>query len=264
MKAHAISLETSARRVAARERGSAAGLDIDFFDAVDAGSSEAVGRILAQSAGPFRARYGRAQTRGELACLLSHNALCASVLGTDEAYVLVLEDDFIPLVSAACLRAIAGAGLARGADVLILGYAKVDDEMEQAIDVTNPLMDAVPVPGTNRVLGQRCHETTCGALSYVVSPRFVRAMATNVEYGRLADDWDYHKRLGMNVMHASPLCFREDFAGMTSSLETARAANGRRRIGRLPAFLRPSWRHALGMARRVQFFAGKIAKGSPR
>jgi hypothetical protein len=168
------------------------------------------------------------------------------------------------LVDSECLGAIVRTAAARNADVVVLGYAKVDDEMERAIDVTNPLMDAVAAPGTDRLVGHRCHETTCGALSYLVSQRFLRALAVDNDFGRLADDWDYHRRLGMNVMHASPLCFREDYSGMASALEKSRSVSSGRRPGRLPAFLRPPWRHALGMARRVQFLANKMTKGSPR
>lgn len=194
-----------------------------------------------------------------MACLLSHQALYRHLLLNPPAYQLILEDDFIPLKEAGTLERILLAAPRENADVVIMGYAKTDDEMEQAINITNPLMAKRQIVDTTQMIGLRCHETTCGALSYLVSPRFLQIMAANGDHGRLADDWDYHKQLGLKVMHVQPLCFREDFTGMTSSLEPARAVHNRKNP-RLPDFLRPPWRHALGLARRLQYCAENTFK----
>lgn len=259
MKAHVISLLESPRRSVAIRRAAETGLDIDFYDAVDASSSELVRTLSEASASAFQRRYGRSQTSGEMACLLSHQALYRHLSRNPPSYQLILEDDFVPLVEAGTLEQILLAAPRENADVVILGYAKTDDNMERAINVTNPLMARRQIAGTPQKIGLRCHETTCGALSYLVSPRFLQIMATNDEFGRLADDWAYHKQLGLKVMHVQPLCFREDFTGMASSLEPARAAYSRKKL-RLPEFLRPIWRHMLGVARRLQYCAEKTFK----
>jgi hypothetical protein len=253
MNAHVISLPGSTRRPAAGERAAGAGLTVRFFDAVDALASEDVSKLLNTSARSFQARYGRAQTRGELACLLSHQRLCRMLTSEEAAYQLILEDDFIPLAGAGELDGILAAAAARRADVVLLGYAKVDDDGEAAINLSNPLMEARSVPNGGRLLGYRCLETTCGALSYLCSRRFLEAMAGDNEYGRLADDWRYHEKLGLSIMHVKPLCFREDYRTMTSSLEGDRSALRAPSGTRLPPFLRPFWRRGWGTLRKLQY-----------
>lgn len=264
MKAHVISLPGSTRRANAGRRAAEAGIDLQFFDAVDAARSDVVADIGLRFAQSFVARFGRAQTPGELACLLSHQALYQKLASDQDAYALILEDDFIPLASAAELAAIRSAAAARGADVLILGYAKVDAEEERAINMSNPLMEAARATGTNRVIGYRCLETTCGALSYMCSRRFMEIMAGNRDYGRLADDWAYHRALGLRIMHVAPLCFREDYLTMASSLEGDRASlKGGARL-RLPPFLRPLWRRGCGTLRKLQYHFEKSSSALRR
>jgi glycosyl transferase, family 25 len=253
MKAHIISLPGSTRRAEAGRRAAEAGIDLHFFDAVDAARSRVVADVRPHSAQSFVARYGRAQTPGELACLLSHRMLYQKLASEQDTYVLILEDDFIPLTGAGELAAIRSAAAVRGADVVILGYAKVNAQEERAINMSNPLMEAARAAGTNRVLGYRCLETTCGALSYMCSRRFLEIMADTRDYGRLADDWAYHRTLGLRIMHVAPLCFREDYLTMASSLEGDRASlKGGARL-RLPPFLRPLWRHGCGTLRRLHY-----------
>jgi hypothetical protein len=253
MQAHVISLPGSPRRPESARRAADAGLQLRFFDAVDASTSEEVSERLGVAAPAFHARYRRRQTRGELACLLSHQQLCRMLAGEGAAYQLILEDDFIPLAGAGELDGILTAAAARRADVVLLGYAKVDDDGEAAINLSNPLMEARSVQNGGRLLGYRCLETTCGALSYLCSRRFMETMARDIEYGRLADDWCYQRELGLSIMHVKPLCFREDYRSMTSALEGDRSALNARSGIRLPPFLRPFWRRGWGTLRKLQY-----------
>jgi GR25 family glycosyltransferase involved in LPS biosynthesis len=255
MKAHVISLLQSPRRSVAMQRAASAGLDAEFFDAVDASIEPTLGAIMASSAQAFRARYGREQTKGELGNLLSHQALYRSLLLSPSGYHLILEDDFIPLVDAETLEKAKQLASDLNVDVLILGYSKVDDELEAALNITNPLMNAQRVPGTGIRIGQRCHESSCGVVSYLVGPRFLAVMSADEDFSHLTDDWTYHKELGLTILHAEPLCFREDFRRMPSSLESARADSAGGRRLRLPSVLRPAWRRCLGLFRRMQFHA---------
>ena len=262
MKAHVISLVRSQRRSQAASRAVAAGLTLEIFDAVDALADEAVRAGHGLAAASFRARYGRPQTMGELACLLSHQRLYEALAAKPDEYHLILEDDFVPLVDSTAIERIVSAGARHAADVVILGYAKVDAEEERAINLSNPLMDKRRIAGTDRAMGHRCIETTCGAVAYLCSSRFVKTMAHDIEYGRLADDWRYHQRLGFRIMHVKPLCFREDHAAMASSLDGERAAAISKSGVRLPPFLRPLWRRGCGLARMLRYrvwpsYAGK-------
>jgi glycosyl transferase family 25 len=265
MKAHAISLARSQRRSQAVSRAAAVGLTLEMFDAVDALTDETVRAEHDRAAASFRARYGRPQTIGELACLLSHQRLYEALAARQDDYHLVLEDDFVPLVDSTVIERITSAAATRVADVVILGYAKADAEDERGINLSNPLMEATPVTGTDRLIGFRCIETTCGALSYLCSRRFVEAMAADVDYGRLADDWSYHRKLGLRIMHVKPLCFREDYAVMASSLDGERAPAINKSGIRLPPFLRPLWRRSCGIVRMLRYhvspsYAGKSGR----
>lgn len=258
MKAHVISLPNSPRRYVASQRATAANLVINFIDAIDALTNPIVENVYSTSAKTFQIRYGRRQTLGELACLLSHQSLYQSLAKENPGYHLILEDDFIPLVDAKNLSEILSFAIHQGADLVLLGYAKVDDELERAINVSNPLMNTQAIPYFDHVIGQRCHETTCGAVSYFVSPKFLYKMSRNVDYGRLADDWTYHDQLGLKIMHVKPLCFLEDYLNMSSSLEPSRRNDSQKRWIRLPRFLRPLWRVVLGLIRRTQFHVNKL------
>jgi GR25 family glycosyltransferase involved in LPS biosynthesis len=258
MKAHVVSLLNSPRRNIASQRAASAGLEICFFDAIDASKDPLVERIYSTSAQPFQSRYGRSQTLGELATILSHQALYQSLLQWPSEYHLILEDDFIPLVDASLLQNVLTTSISQDADVVLLGYSKVDDELEMVINITNPLMNASSISGIDRDIGQRCQETTCGAVGYFVSPSFLNTMANNADYGRLADDWAYHAQFNLKIMHVNPLCFREDFGRMPSSLEAARAQSSLQNRTRLPRYLRPLWRRCLGVFRKTQFHVNNI------
>lgn len=257
MKANVISLTRSTRREEAAKRAAAAGLEIAFFDAIDASTNPLVSEIFARSVEPFRAHYGREQTLGELANLLSHQAVYKKLLqeGAGAGYALILEDDFIPLVDASVLKRVMDVAGSEGADIVILGYSKVDDELERALDTSNPLMRAIPVPSSKLELGRRCHESSCGVVSYLVNRRFLEIMTVDDDYGHLTDDWTYHERIGLKIFHVRPLCFREDFKRMPSALEGDRLNSKRKERLRLPAALRPLWRRCLGVFRKLQFHA---------
>lgn len=253
MKAHVISLVRSQRRSQAASRAVAAGLTLEIFDAVDALTDEVVKVGHGRAAASFLARYGRPQTMGELACLLSHQRLFEALAARQDEYHLVLEDDFVPLVDSTAIQRIVSAAASRAADVVILGYAKMDAEEERGNNLSNPLMDTSRVAGTDRVIGHRCFESTCGALAYLCSSRFIRTMARDTEYGRLADDWRYHQALGLRIMHVKPVCFREDYAAMASSLDGDRATAISKSGIRLPPFLRPLWRRSCGVVRMLRY-----------
>jgi glycosyl transferase family 25 len=262
MKAHVISLARSQRRSQAAARAVAASLTLEIFEAVDALTDEAVRAGHGPAAASFRTRYGRSQTMGELACLLSHQRLYEALAARKDEYHLILEDDFVPLVHSTVLESIVSAAATRAADVVILGYSKVDAEEERGINLSNPLMDTRSIAGTDRAMGHRCLETTCGAVAYLCSSRFVKTMARDTQYGRLADDWRYHQALGVRIMHVKPLCFREDYAAMASSLDGQRAPAISKSGIRLPPFLRPLWRRSCGVVRMLRYhvrpsYAGK-------
>jgi GR25 family glycosyltransferase involved in LPS biosynthesis len=256
MKANIISLKQSPRRGEAVERATEAGFDTFFFDAIDASTNPIVKTIAPRSGDSFRAQYGRDQTLGELANLLSHQALYKQLLKDDiTGYHLILEDDFIPLVNASVLDNVVKVAENAGADVVILGYSKVDDELEHALDISNPLMKAIPIPSSHLEIGQRCHESSCGVVSYFVNSRFLELMVADEDYGHLTDDWTYHEKLRLKIFHVRPLCFREDFKRMSSALEADRSSSKGEAPIRLPAPLRPLWRHCLGVFRKAQFYA---------
>ncbi len=133
MKAYVISLLNSPRRNITSQRAMSAGLGICFFDAIDASKDPLVERVYSTSAQQFQSRYGRSQTLGELANLLSHQALYQSLVQCPSEYHLILEDDFIPLVDASFLQKVLTTAISQDADVVLLGYSKVDEELEVKI-----------------------------------------------------------------------------------------------------------------------------------
>lgn len=251
---HVVSLPNSPRRLSARIRAKKSKIILNFYDALDARSNTLIANQLNISAASFKTRYGRSQTIFELACLLSHRSLYNKLLlESNVAYFLILEDDFVPLLQPNLLNSIILESSKFSADIVLLGYSKVNEVTENAINISNPFIPCIRLLPHTHSIGFRCVETTCGAVSYVVSRNFLETVSSKNNYGVLADDWSYYASLGLKVMHISPLCFREDFIAMESSLEPTRNLASGNRI-RLPRILRNPWRYCLGFSRFILFY----------
>ena len=260
LEADVISLAESPRRALALERAARVGLPLNFFDAIDASLNVIPADLTEAARLAFFARYGRLQSTGELACLLSHHYLYKTLTKSPRDFFLILEDDFVPLGNVSQIANVVMTMKAANADVVILGYSKVDDEDEKAINLSNPLVDSLPVFGTSGKIGYRCLETTCGAVSFICNRRFLEVASADDDFGRLADDWDYYKERGINVTHLTPLMFREDYMSMPSSLEEGRYRLGFKKNFRLPAIFRTPWRTALGLVRWWKYKLSKLYK----
>jgi GR25 family glycosyltransferase involved in LPS biosynthesis len=261
--ANVISLRNSTRRGLVLERASRAGLLVHFHDAVDASGLSLTSDLAKSASDTFMGRYGRSQSLGELACLLSHMKLYSELLDLHEGPYVILEDDFYLLGDVGEIHSVIRAMNDQGVDVVILGYSKVDDDDERAINICNPLMESSPVFSTGRRIGFRCIETTCGAVSFICNNRFLRIASTSIDYGRLADDWAYYRDCGVSIGHLQPLIFREDYRVLRSDLEDERAMNStllnQRKI-RIPQLYREQWRQILGGYRKIRYKLNRLRR----
>ena len=223
MQANIISLINSPRRAIALNRSTSFGFAPIFFDGVDARTYKFDDLFFENSNRLFQSRYGRLQSKVELATLLSHRNLYKALLKTGNEFNLILEDDFIPLVDSSVVMGILDAIVSGGFDVVILGYPRCDEFVEEKINQANPIKNPkFFIKKDGLAIGQRCIETTCGCLSYIVTKSFLTKVAAFDSFGYLADDWDYYASKKIKIAHATPLIFREDYKNMASTMSPTR------------------------------------------
>jgi GR25 family glycosyltransferase involved in LPS biosynthesis len=246
MIAYIISLINSDRRKIATARAVNLNLKFEFFDAVDGISDENIPSILQVNNEVFKRRYKvrRDFLSRELGALLSHQNLYRKIksLNNNCGPYLILEDDFFPLLTYAELEKIRNFLMDSKIDLLILGYSRVDNRQEAIINYTNPLFELKKIPGTKFHIGERSFESTCGSVAYFASQSFINRMSKDIELARLSDDWNYHKSIGIRINHITPLCFREDYTNLKSSVDFLRKAQGIKKPKQLPAAIKPFWR----------------------
>lgn len=259
MNANIISLKNSPRRGHAYAMAIQCGLVPIFFDAVDAKTLKINNSDLIRSNELFHMRYGRAHSIVELATLRSHRNLYQSLLEKSEEYSLILEDDFIPLSNSHLLVDIITAMEANNIEVCILGYPRCDDVLEEKINQSNPIKTPIRITaGNHTIIGQRCIETTCGCLGYIVSRSFLNKALRLDSYGYLADDWVHYAENGVKITHAMPAIFREDFINTPSTMSLMRNKVLRDPIYKkflkfTPRFLSKISRIAIGKYRLIRY-----------
>jgi glycosyl transferase, family 25 len=223
MLANIISIKDSSRRAAAIQRGNECGIVLRFYDACNYINDSILSHSDEFDIAKFRKRYKRNPASGEIGVFMSHFKLWSDLRLEKKGYHLVLEDDFIPKISADNLKNIILAAK-EDYDVIILGYSKVDKNVEKIISITNPIKPKYSF-GQYKI-GKKFHESTCGALSYVVNDSFFdKVLVENMKPFFLIDDWSVFKKMGVNILHVSPLCFYEDYKEMGSSIEKSGRAS---------------------------------------
>ena len=220
MIANVVSIEGSGRRVVAAKRGFHSEIELSFFDAFNYVSlpiSELVNEFDVKK---FEKIYGRQPASGEIGALLSHFSLWKKLLDDkSRQYHLILEDDFVPRVSSSEILDILDIldMDSESCDVIILGYSKVDQKIEDVINTVNPVH--VVCKTRNHVIGRKFHETTCGAVAYIASRKFMKKiLSSNEKPYFLIDDWRVFKEKGFNICHVKPLCFYEDYLEIPSDI----------------------------------------------
>ena len=218
MLANVISIKNSSRRLEAKKRGNQFGFNVCFFDASDYVKKSISDLSNEFDIEKFNERYGRNPASGEIGVFMCHFRLWEK-LSKDltQDYHLILEDDFLPQATAKEIDEIINCTKNKY-DVIILGYSKVDSQLEDAISIINPIK-AKYFSGPHK-LGRKFHESTCGALSYVVQDSFFDKVIVNAEKpSYLIDDWSIFKKMGVKILHVSPLCFYEDYKNMSSNID---------------------------------------------
>jgi glycosyl transferase family 25 len=218
MLANVISISKSPRRELARKKGAEFGFEIQFFRATNYVKRATQELTSEFDFNKFYDRYGRPPSSGEIGVFMSHFALWRKLKEKGEGGAhLILEDDFLPKATAKIIDNII-LSTKGDYDVIILGYSKVDKEIEGVISLMNPLN--VRYTSGHYKVGKKFHESTCGALSYVVKSSFFdKVLINGLKPYYLIDDWTVFKKMGVNILHVTPLCFHEDYKNLSSSID---------------------------------------------
>lgn len=219
--ANILSLPSSVRREYAIKRTEDIGLKAAFFDATQADELD-VGDLDKDI--NFYKRYGRYISKPELAALVSHRRHYKKLSYYSDEFVLILEDDFLPINKNVSSDLVNISDIAKNlADVVILGYAKSSLQGISIINFTNPIMDIIYSKDGKIGIGERCIDTTCGCVAILASKDFLKIAGNIKSFDYLADDWDYYKKIGIRVFYSTRTLFLEDYLGMGSDIELARS-----------------------------------------
>jgi GR25 family glycosyltransferase involved in LPS biosynthesis len=258
MLANVISIKESPRREKALQRAKEYGFEICFYDAYNYVDDSIKSHEDEFDIGRFHERYLRNPASGEIGVFMSHVELWKILKKKKQHAHLVLEDDFIPKTSAGVIENII-LSTNDEYDVIILGYSKVDEMVEQAISIINPLN--VQHSYSNYKVGRKFHESTCGALSYVVKDSFFeKVLVDSTKPFYLIDDWSIFKQMGVNILHVSPLCFYEDYKKMSSNIDISGrlsedySVTKNRKLGYI--MLRHIYRRSVGLLLTMLMFLG--------
>ena len=193
MNLHVVSLPKSERRLAAVDRSSKYGYQIIFHDASDlrGRAVEELSNIF--DAERFKDNFKISPTCGQIGCLISHVELYKKLSMLSSEYYLIAEDDFIPLFTADLARLVIEDGINSGADIILMGYSKMDARALAIYDLVNPLLPKICNRKLGYSLGPRFKNTSSGAVGYAVSKRFVDKMASSKELPwYVADEWSVY------------------------------------------------------------------------
>jgi len=258
MLANVISIKESPRREKALQRAKEYGFEICFYDAYNYVDDSIQSHADEFDIGRFHERYLRNPASGEIGVFMSHVELWKNLKKKKQHVHLVLEDDFIPKTSAGVIENIILSANDEY-DVIILGYSKVDEMVEQAISIINPLN--VQYSYSNYKVGRKFHESTCGALSYVVKDSFFeKVLVDSTKPFYLIDDWSIFKQMGVNILHVSPLCFYEDYKKMSSNIDISGrlsedySVTKNRKLGYI--MIRHIYRRSVGLLLTMLMFLG--------
>ena len=219
-----VSLARSGRRERIAEVMSRHGIDFLFIDAIDALRFESgeLARLYDDAAA--RSRYGRALTRGEVACFLSHRLLWQRVVSGGNS-VIVLEDDAL-LDPAFFTKVLTWHEdtLTCMADVVLLGQSKLSRSREAREYLYEPLKRSIRVDGMH--IGTPFKQWTSGAVGYWISPHGAKLALAHTEgpVRALLDDWPWHRDDGgMIIKELRPYVVWEAFESLASDLEGERS-----------------------------------------
>lgn len=255
MKAHIISLPDSSRKKTTKYRLNNCNYTAVFHDAID---TRYLNRTVLEDQFDFEGFkdfYGYYPSSSEVGCVLSHYKVYRYLakLNSKDDYFLIVEDDCIPLLNSKKLKNIILSSKDISADIVILGYSKVDNEIYKQIQRANPIKILKNIDNGKFKIGVKYIESQCGAVAYLVSREFIKKLATIQKPKVLADEWPFYKnKMEAKIVHISPLSFLEDYMNMESTQEGQRGIDSQinlRKV-RLPKYLRPIWQHTLGIYRR--------------
>jgi len=218
MNAHVISIKGSNRRNKALERAKNYDFNLTFFDATNLAKIEIKDCKEFFNIEKFISRYSRNPSSGDIGCSISHYALWKKLSSdSNDPFHLILEDDFVPKVNASEILKIV-TEVNENFDILILGYSKVQEKEEAVIKIINPIKTLY---STDRhKIGVKYHESSCGAVAYIVSKNFIDQVSQSSQrQSHVLDDWSFFKQSGFSILHIQPLCFYEDFLNMKSYIK---------------------------------------------
>lgn len=223
MDLHVISLPCSERRLLAIERASQFNYSVIFHDALDLRGAATSELTQIFNVDKYKAEFGSDITGGEIGCVKSHFDLYKKLSKLSSDYYLIAEDDFIPQFNADVTKSVIEDSINIGADIILMGYSKMNPYMLNIYNLVNPLLELVYNHDLGYSIGPRYKNTSSGAVGYAVSKRFVEKMALlNDLPWFVADEWSIYSSFGFNIVHVSPTFFLEDYVDMNSTLESER------------------------------------------
>jgi len=229
---YVISLIDSPRRRAIESTLRSRGIDFHFEDAFDARGLNAFECEALSDRGRSMNRYGRALSKEEIGCFISHREVWKRIVARGRA-AIVLEDDAL-LDDAFFQRIVVtrSSNLELHADLILLGRSKLSRGDAGSAYLFEPLRRARKIDGLK--IGVPFKQWTSGAVGYWISAiGACKALAyAEGPIHSLLDDWPWHRDYGeLRVAELRPYVVWEGFETMPSAIEEGRAAlSGRRKI----------------------------------
>ena len=223
MDINIISIKNSDRRKTAKIRALYMGFTPIFHDAVDLREVKLVNLDNQFNLDKFKNIYGEGLSSGMVGCSISHLSLYKKLAASELDFHLIVEDDFIIKKNSKDILNIINEAVEINADILLLGYSKMNRYLNLIYDISNPMLVVKRNKKSGYKLGPRYRNTSSGTVGYVVSKRFVKTISTHISKPWfVADEWQEYADLGYKILHVSPLIIEEDNYNFMSTLEVSR------------------------------------------
>lgn len=223
MNINIISIKNSDRRKTAMSRALDMGFEPEFHDAVDLREVKLVNLDNQFNLDKFKNIYGEGLSSGMVGCSISHLRLYKKLATSDLDFHLIVEDDYIIKKKSIEIKNIIKEADELNADILLLGYSKMNRYSKLVYNITNPMLVVKKNKKSGYKLGPRYKNTSSGTVGYVVSKRFVKTISSHISKPWfVADEWQEYADLGYKILHVLPLIIEEDNYNFKSTLEVSR------------------------------------------
>lgn len=196
----------------------------DFYSDLTPGAIEMVPGIFPKKSelpfeyiDRFRKNYRRPPLVGEYGCLLSHALIWKKIVDTNSELAIVLEDD-ARIISNKNFEFLREYFLSVASPTIVrLGKSKISAEDFKKLSALKAAT-ILKARDENTIVNEWFLNTD-GTVAYALNFKAANILAKSmhVSDGRLVDDWQYTKRLGVNVYTLKPYPICECFERSTIS-----------------------------------------------